>query len=116
MSTNLKTKKGNWTGVEFAVLLEKVEKGRPYIFETAPIHRERDDFERPWKSPHARWKLQNAKNCKAVGCWTIGCVAYVRGAVLCRSGTMVSNTFTKQSVVDPERVQGVCSTPPFPRF
>ena len=91
MSTNLKTKKGNWTGVEFAVLLEKVEKRMPYIFETAPIHRNRDDFEKPWISPHSRWKLQNAKNCKAVGSWTIAYIAYVRWVVLCRSGTMVSN-------------------------
>ena len=37
MSTNLKTKKENWTGEEVAVLLEEVhvEKSKPYLFEIA---------------------------------------------------------------------------------
>ena len=61
MSTNLKTKKDNWTGEEVAVLLEEVEKSKLYLFETAPIHRDTDDFERPWTSPHARWKLPVVK-------------------------------------------------------
>ena len=45
MSTNLKTKKENWMGEEVAILLEEVEKRKPYLFETAPIHRDMDDFE-----------------------------------------------------------------------
>ena len=44
MSTNLKTKMENWTGEEVAVLLEEVEKIKPFLFETAPIHRDTDDF------------------------------------------------------------------------
>ena len=43
MSTNLKTKKENLTGEEVSV-----EKSKPYLFETAPIHRDTGDFERPW--------------------------------------------------------------------
>ena len=31
MSTNLKTKKENWTGEEVAVLLEEVEKSKPFL-------------------------------------------------------------------------------------
>ena len=44
MSTNLK-KKEIWTGEEVAFLLEEVEKSKPYLFETAPTHRDMDDFE-----------------------------------------------------------------------
>ena len=44
MSTNLKTKKENWTGEEVAVLLEEVEKSKPFLFESAPIHRDMDNF------------------------------------------------------------------------
>ena len=77
MSTNLKTKKENWTGEEVAVLLEEVEKGKPFLFQTAPIHHDTDEFLRPWTSPHLRWKLIVAKNCKAVVSWTIDCIAYV---------------------------------------
>ena len=32
MSTNSKAKKENWTGEEVAVLLEEVEKRKPYLF------------------------------------------------------------------------------------
>ena len=38
MSTNLKTKKGKWTWEEGAVLLEEVEKRKPYLYETAHIY------------------------------------------------------------------------------
>ena len=44
MSTNLKNKKGNWTGEEVVVLPEEVKKSKPYLFETAPIHRNTDDL------------------------------------------------------------------------
>ena len=47
MSTSLKRKKKNWTGEEVAVLLEEVEKSKPHLFETAPIHRYTEDFKRP---------------------------------------------------------------------
>ena len=73
MSTNLKTKRQ-----EVAILLEEIEKRKQYLFETAPIHRDTDDFERSWISPHSSWKLPVAKNCKAVVSWTIGCIVYVR--------------------------------------
>ena len=46
---------------EVAVLFKEVEKSKPYLFETAPMHRDMDDFERPWTSPHTRWKLLVAK-------------------------------------------------------
>ena len=91
MSTNLKTKKENRMGEEVAVLLEEVEKSKPYLFEIAPIHCDTDDFETPWTSPHSCWKLPVAKNCKAVVSLTIGCIALVRLVVLCRSAAMVSN-------------------------
>ena len=91
MSTNLKTKEENWTREEVAVLLEEVEKNEAYLFETAPIHRDKDDFERPWTSPHTSWKLPVAKkrtNCKAAENWTIDCMVYVWWVLLCRSGAM----------------------------
>ena len=91
MSTNLKAKKENWTGEEVPVLLEEVEKSKPYLFVIAPINRDTDGFERSWTSPDTRWKLPVAKNCKAVVSWTIGCTAYIRWVVLCRSGAMVFN-------------------------
>ena len=57
MSTNeAKKRKIGW-GEEVAILLEEVEKSKPYFFETAPIHRDTDDFEMPWTSPHTLWKL-----------------------------------------------------------
>ena len=31
---------------EVAIVLEEVDKKKPYLFETAPIHRDTDDFER----------------------------------------------------------------------
>ena len=81
---------------EYVVLLEEVEKSKLYLFETAPIHRDTDDFERPWTIPHTRWKLPVAKNCKAVVSWTIGCIAYVWWFVLCRSG---QTTFQAEAVL-----------------
>ena len=106
MSTNLKTKKENWTGEAVAVLLEEVEKRKPYLFETAPIHCDMDDFERSLTSPHRHWKLPVAKNCKAVVSWTIGCIAYVRWVVLCRSGAMASNKSNIQTSFPTEAVLG----------
>ena len=44
MSTNLKTKKENWTGKEVAILLEEVEKSKPFLFEIVPINRDMDVF------------------------------------------------------------------------
>ena len=72
MSTNLKTKEENWTREEVAVLLEEVEKNEAYLFETAPIHRDKDDFERPWTSPHTSWKLPVAKHKQTVKLLKIG--------------------------------------------
>ena len=36
--------------------------------------------------PRSRWKQSFAKNRKAVVSWTIGCIAYVRWVVPCRTG------------------------------
>ena len=82
------------------------EKSKPYLFEIAPIHRDKNAFERPWTSPHSRWKLPVAKNCKAVVSWTIGCIAYVRWVALCRPGTMVSNKPNIQTTFPIEAVLG----------
>ena len=87
MSTNLKTKKENWTGEKVAVLLKEVEKSKLYLFETAPIHRDTDAFH-------------------AVVSWTIGCIAYVWWVVLCRSGAMVSNKSNIQTKYPTEAVLG----------
>ena len=105
MSTNLKTKTGKLDGEEAAALLEEVEKSKPYLFEIAPIHRD-TRFERPWTSPHSRWKLPVAKNWKAVVSWTIGCIAYIRWVVLCRSEAMVSNKSNIQTTFPIEAVFG----------
>ena len=92
-----KQKKENWTGEEDAVLLEEAEKSKPYLFETAPTHRDTDDFERPW--------TLEAASCQIVS-WTIGCIAYVRWVVLCMSGAMVSNKSNVQTKFPTEVVLG----------
>ena len=48
----------NLTGEEVAVLLEEVTKGKPYLFETAPIQSDTDYFERPWTSRAESYQLR----------------------------------------------------------
>ena len=50
---------------KIAILLEEVVK-RSRISLRLHLHCDMDDFERPWISPHSRWKLPVAKNRKAV--------------------------------------------------
>ena len=107
MSATLKIKKENWTGEEVAVLLEEVEKSKPFLFETAPIHRDTDDFLKAIEISTlaleaASWPV--AKNCRAVVSCTIGCIAYVRCDALCRSGTMDSNKSNMQTTFPTEVV------------
>ena len=81
MSTNLKQKRKNGRGKKLPSFLRRWKREsrismRLHIYIAT----------RMIMKPRSRWKQSFAKNRKAVVSWTIGCIAYVRLVVPCRTG------------------------------